>query len=203
MAVTSEVQLCNNALLRLGTNTITSLTDGTTAANACNQAYSPTRDALLRMHLWNFAIKRTALAADVATPSFEFNYQYTLPVDFIRVHRIYNQTSPFTIEGPKLISDQAAPLNLVYVSRITDVTKFDPIFTEALILALMLHIGPRIQGDGYVAGDTMRQYKDMLITAQIADAQDGTPINIDASTFMDARDGGGGAWWNDLGRRYP
>jgi hypothetical protein len=59
---TSDVQVCNLALSRIGASTITSLTaDSTKEDRLCNQFYSQFRDELLKSFVWNFALKTTPL----------------------------------------------------------------------------------------------------------------------------------------------
>lgn len=194
MAISSEVQLANLALLRLGERTITSLEDSTTTANACNIAYSTARDALLRRHFWNFSLKRVVLAADATAPSFGFQSSFPLPSDFIRVKSIYNQSSDYSIEGRNLLTDQTSSLSLVYVSKETDVTLFDPLFTDALVLLLILKIGPRIQGEGFNPAGFAQELQQVLLDAKIADAQDSSPDQLEINTFTGARTGNDG--WN-------
>lgn len=191
---TSDIQICNNALLRLGASTITSFGDGTTASNACDQVYSQARDALLRMHTWNFAIARVALAADSEAPSFEYNYQYTLPSDFIRVQEIYGQVGGYTIEGSKILTDMAAPLNLVYVSRVTDTTQYDPLFVEALTVLILMRIGPRISGAGFNPAEHVAEFNQLVLKAQMSDSQDISPKELDLGFFVDGRLQGTNFW---------
>lgn len=67
MAVT-EVSIANMALSRVGQhNQIAALSDSNEAARQCNLHYEPARDALLRAHPWNFAIKRTKLITSAET----------------------------------------------------------------------------------------------------------------------------------------
>jgi hypothetical protein len=86
---TSVVDICNNALIRIGSKTITSLSDGDKVANSCNLLYTQTRDLLLRQHFWNFAVTRVQLASESTSPGFEFDYSYPLPSDFIRAIGLY------------------------------------------------------------------------------------------------------------------
>lgn len=60
MAV-SDVDIVNNALLLLGDNTIVALSDATDRARLANGIYPTARDALLRVHPWNFARSRAVL----------------------------------------------------------------------------------------------------------------------------------------------
>lgn len=61
MPTPSDVAICNLALTQLGANTIASLAEGTETARKCNAIYTLIRDAALRAHPWNFAIKRVDL----------------------------------------------------------------------------------------------------------------------------------------------
>lgn len=187
MAISSEVAICNLALLKLGDNPITSLEDGTTASNACALVYNQTRDSLLRRHFWNFSLKRVALAADVSAPAFRFNYQYTLPSDFIRVQEIFQQNSDYVIEGTKLLTDDTAPLKMRYVSRVTDTSLFDPLFVDALVLLIVIKIGARIQGDAFDPRASAQELQQVLLEAKMVDAQDGSPQQLQINTFTNSR----------------
>ena len=77
----SVVEICNSALNSLGANNIISLTEDSKNARLCNQRYEPIRDQIFRSHTWNCLIKRVELAQDTATPTHEYDNQYTLPSD--------------------------------------------------------------------------------------------------------------------------
>jgi len=70
--MTTEVSICNIALSRIGqpamTGTTIALLAGTDEAQRqCTIQYEPSRDALLRSHPWNFAVKRTRLITQAET----------------------------------------------------------------------------------------------------------------------------------------
>lgn len=75
---TSDVEICNSALAKLGAESITSLSDTTRRAVLCNRQYDKIRKKMLRMHPWNFAIKRvwlspiteTSTSVDAGTDTF-------------------------------------------------------------------------------------------------------------------------------------
>ena len=66
----SVVDLCNSALDKAGHGAITSLEDNTKAARLCLRNWPLVRDRVLRMHPWNFAVKRTNLAAHETAPDW-------------------------------------------------------------------------------------------------------------------------------------
>lgn len=180
---TSVVDICNNALIRIGSKTITSLTDGDKVANSCNTVYERTRDTLLRMHLWNFAMKRTQLASEQAAPAFGFSYSYPLPSDFIRVKQLDESDDPYKIEAGKLLTD-ASTVKLIYVSRIEDVAQFDPLFTEALVLLLAINLSYILIGSNGREASLKEELNKTLFLAKQVDGQDDTPDQLDASYFL-------------------
>ncbi|KKN01516.1 hypothetical protein LCGC14_1127040 [marine sediment metagenome] len=54
----SVVEICNKALLELGEESITLLTDNNKRAEKCNLVYDDIRDSLMSMHPWKFALRR-------------------------------------------------------------------------------------------------------------------------------------------------
>lgn len=140
----SEVDIANRALQKLGAERITSLTQDSENARECNVAYEAVRDAELRAHPWNFAIKRAQLAADTTAPAFGFTNAFTLPSDCLRVlppDPSYNLNShDWQIEGRKILTNDSAALEIRYIYRVTDTTQFDALFTEALACALAVEL---------------------------------------------------------------
>lgn len=211
---TSDTEIANFALGRLGDKQITSITDGTTLANICNLYYTNSRDALLRSHLWNFAIRRAALSQDTATPNHEYDYQYLLPTDCLRIIRtgwetedhavgtaIYgfpglmgtsSTTIPYRVEsadgGKRLLLCNEASVNIEYVAKITDVALFDPLFVEALALRLAMAMCMRITENATLYRGLQDEYRVLLTEARMTDATEGTPRDIvDTSGWLGAR----------------
>jgi len=180
---TSTVDICNNALIRIGSKTITSLSDGDKVATACNAIYEQTRDWLLRQHLWNFALKRTQLASEETTPSFGFSYSFPLPSDFIRVKELYDSEDPYKIEQNKLLTD-ASEVKLVYVYRVTDVSQFDPLFTEALVLSIALRLSYILIGSNNREQALKDELQKTMFLAKQVDGQDDSPDSLTADFFL-------------------
>lgn len=130
----SMVDIANRALQKLGAERITSLTQDTENARAVNACYEIVRDAELRSHPWNFAIKRAQLAEDAIGPAFGFDAQFTLPSDFLRLmppdeNANYNDLD-WQIEGKKILTNDSGPLNIRYIYRVTDTAEYDSLFIE-------------------------------------------------------------------------
>ena len=61
MPALTAVDVVNQALRLIGDQPITALTDATERADRCESIYATTRDQMMMMHPWNFAMVRTVL----------------------------------------------------------------------------------------------------------------------------------------------
>lgn len=186
MAVINIVGICNQALTSLGANTITALNEDTKEANLCNEKYAHERDSLLRAHPWNFAIERVALATLTEEPAFEYEIVYQLPTDCLRVLATSVSSTEYKIEQGKLLSNESS-VNIKYIKQITDPTKFSEDFAEALAARLAWKLAYPITASRTVAADAYQMYKDALNMARAADAQEGTPEELEADEWITAR----------------
>jgi hypothetical protein len=134
----SNVAIVNRALQKLGAERIESLTQDHPNARSMNAAFEQVRDAELRRYVWTFAIKRASIAADASDTLWGDWNQYSLPNDFLRLIRDdeTGHAPDWRIEGLYIITQDAAPLEIRYVAKITDPNYFDSLFVEALACKL-------------------------------------------------------------------
>ena len=132
----SVVQICNRGLQRLGADRISSLADDSRNARACNFAYEPVRDALLRRYKWGFAVTLVQLPVDAAAPIFGKQNSFSLPADSLRILPPNNYDLDWIIRGRTIHTDWGAPLDVLYIKRITDPNTMDTLFQEVLSLKL-------------------------------------------------------------------
>lgn len=149
----SKTEIINQALGRIGANRISDFADTDEANLQSVQArlhYAQTRDALLRSHWWRFARTRATLSQNATytddDTTFEWTYAYDLPNDFLREwlppwednSEVQGRTrNSYSLEGKQLLSNETT-MRLRYIRRVEDVTGFDPLFTEVLVLQLAL-----------------------------------------------------------------
>jgi hypothetical protein len=149
----SVIQVANRALTKLGSARITSLADDVKAARSISSCFEDLRDDELRAHRWQFAMKRTSLAALSDAPAFGYKYQYALPSDFLRIDMVDDRFPAaimdnyidaeyleWTLEGNVILTDIGAPLKLRYIAQITDPTLWDENFREALASRIAMEI---------------------------------------------------------------
>jgi hypothetical protein len=208
MSATSEEEICNVGLSRIGHGIISSLTEGTKAADLCKLHYPRARDALLRAHPWNFAVKRATLGLSAIAPNHEFDYQHALPVDCLRVIRtdweatgisnaaIYgfpgimgytNANVPYRIEGKFLLCNEDTA-KIEYIAQITDTAQFDDLFTDCLAQRIAAELAMPLADNNALAKACWDLYAAKLAEAQTTDAMEGTPRDIvDTSGWLMAR----------------
>lgn len=142
--MTSQVDICNLALTKLGDNRIISLDDGTEEADSLSAIYDLILEDELRKRNWRFSMLRTTLPALASTPAFGYDNQYALPSGYLRAiqvgeyfvsENLRNHTgdkTPFyTIENNMILTDMAAPLKFRYVSSAITPDKYDACFKNA------------------------------------------------------------------------
>lgn len=154
MALT-ETAICNMALRTVGAKRITTLSAGNAAPEAveCLTWYEYVRDALLRSYDWPFARARAQLVVVTAgsppaevTPAFEYDHQFALPTDFLRVRNYYDTDSGYenarkewVLEGGVVLTNYSS-VYLRYLKKVTDPTQFDTLFVELLALRLAIKL---------------------------------------------------------------
>ncbi len=194
----TETSICNQALGKIGGNRIPSgqVVDTSTTLEAiqCRLHYETTRDALIRSYAWRFASGRATLTEDDDTPDFEWEFQYGLPDDFMLMKSIYegrfssDNFRNYALEGQLLLTNEST-MEIRYVKKVTDPTKFDSLFVEVLVLALADKlIGPLAGGDARIQKKISDALDKLMPTVRALDGQETNTVGINESfTWNNAR----------------
>lgn len=174
----SNVSIANRALQIIGTpNRIESLTQDHPNARTMNAAFEPVRNALLRRYKWNFAKTRASVAADASDTLWGNLNRYTLPGDYARLCRD-DETglrTDWKVEGGYIITQDASPLQFIYIALVTNPGQFDPLFCEALSAKLALETCAEITESSAKEDRIKERFKDAM-----ADARQGNAYEEDA-----------------------
>lgn len=198
--MSSVTSICNAALAHLGQNQIMAVTDESQTARFCNVYYEPTRDEILASHPWKFALKREVLSQLTTTPVSEWDYEFQLPADCIRVMSAnacwwWGSEGVWVVEGGKLLTHSSGA-SIKYIHRITDAVKFTPLFCEALAVKLASKLAMPLTGDKGLKQEMMVEYRRVTgPEARRVDAFEGRPAIIPPaarSPFVASRLVGGG-----------
>lgn len=181
-----DTGICNSALTKVGANRILALTDDSVEGRVCREQYSKIKKSFLRGHLWNFATRRASLNLLTTEPVYEFAYQYSLPVDCLRVVSVEGEGQfPWKVEGRYLLTDNPEA-NIKYIANVAE-GMFDDSAAEALAYALAVDICiPLTQSDArkkVLADEALKALRE----ARTFDAQEGAGDRVYADTWLNAR----------------
>lgn len=191
----SVVSICNQALAILGADRITDIGEDSAPARLCSVLYEPCRDAVLRAYPWNFATRRTSLAALTTTPSWGFDAEYQLPEgpspEFcLRVLDVYGadeRNEPWKVEGRTIRTNLEAPLYISYIARVDDPAQFDVLFVKALAARLATELAYPLTASASMMDMASRLYTGALAEARVTDAQEGSSDAVLATDWIDVR----------------
>jgi hypothetical protein len=198
MKVSNPSEVCNLALLKIKQSSISSLTEDSMQAKACNRVYEQSKSALLSEYNWSFAIARkvlTVVTDNSRLPNetdddynrrrdptlFEYVRRFQLPESFLRLAAVYNSFNgpvyavtgckpPFTLEGGFLLSDLSI-VKLKYVEDREDISKFSPQFIDCLILNIALRLTETFNDSGAYLQQLQSEYLLQLDKAKSSDCQ--------------------------------
>ncbi len=125
---------------------------------------------------WEFTLDGAPLTSGATvgsyalSPPFGWSYQYALPSDCLRVLELNDSEegdnlTPWEIESGHLLTE-AEECRLVYIARVSDVTKFDALFVDAFALSLAIRLTEIIRGATSKTEQLTAQYE--RITAPLA-----------------------------------
>lgn len=181
----TDVDICNSALTKVGAERITSLTEESERARIMAEQYPKLRDKLLRSHPWNFAIERLTLALSVGTPAFEFTYKFAIPNDCLRILQI-DSREKWQKEGEYIVSNSPT-VGIKYIKKITDTSKYDASFAEALAAAIAADVSYSLVQSVTLKDALLKEAEQALRTARSFDAQEGTPQQVIADDWLTVR----------------
>ena len=198
----SEIDICNLALDYLKQKAIVAIDPPETQVEQlCARWYQQKRRAVLRAHMWNFAMKRTQLLPDSgATPLFGYTHAYNLPSDFIRYAGRFDDVgdlstgSPgdYDIENGQILfngTDNAA-INIRYVFDQGIVAKMDALFIEAFALELAIVMAPKFSGTEARVTTLAKFRAEVIGEARAIDGQERPPRRRQRSEWIRRRRAG-------------
>lgn len=183
----SVVDVVNRALDKLGHGAITSLSDGTKAANLATRTWPIVRDQALRDHPWNFAIKRVTTAPLSTAPAWGFTYQHELPSDFLRLIEILDLSQgEYQLESGKVLTDENV-LYIRYVALVTDPNEYDTLFIDAVAARLAYEMCEALTQSNQKKQILWEEYTESVRKARMVDAVENPPAVFEEDSWINAR----------------
>lgn len=187
----SPLIICNMSLDLLKQDEISALDQtGGEVGRLCARWFDSRRRAVLRRHTWNFATKRTQLAEHAEAPTFNYTTQYALPSDFIRLVGIgeLEQLTDYQIENNFLLCNESGSLSFRYIYNHTNLSQWDPLAIEVLILDNAIFLAPKVGQASMVEG-LRDMLAETLLDAHAIDGQEAPPRRVQRSKLRTARRG--------------
>jgi hypothetical protein len=175
----SWTQLCNRALGRLGTATITDLSDGSSNAEYCGRFLPEAIEYVLGQYDFNFARRRARLAPSAEKPLFGWQEQFNYPVDCIRLAAVYGGHSrmpeeidqvPYQVENGKILAD-TDELQIIYIARPDDPNQMPQAVRKAISTHLAYLLSTALASDPQLIGLIASESTAALELAKREDAQ--------------------------------
>ena len=178
----ADVDIVNLALIKLGSPTISALTDTAKRAVTMNAIYTQNRDAELRSNAWSFALHRDSLSASTTAPAHTYDHAYPLPSDCLRLYDV-DEGQEYQVEGNAILTNYDAPLKIRYVRNVSE-SEFDPLFVEALSCRLASAACEAITQSNSKMTRMEELHTRAIDEAVMADAIEQPPIYLDETTWL-------------------
>jgi hypothetical protein len=181
--MSSDIDICNSGLAKLGVDMIVSLEDDTRQAKLCKEQYSKLKQAFLRSHPWNFATERAAIAASATLPAFGWDNKFRAPIDCLRVLQVNENDYPWVKEGDYIFTNDTE-CELLYISDVVE-GKFDALSAEVLSYLIAIDLSENLNPG---AKQLLLQESEMKLRgARAFDAQESYTGKVVTKTFINSR----------------
>lgn len=181
----SVIDICNRALSILGQGTISSLSENTPLALACNIHWPPIRQSLLSEHTWNSVSRRADLARLTERPAFGYKYYYQLPSNCLTVIKT-EDGSFFEREGGKILSN-SEKCQIYYVLDTEDTTLFSPKLTDVAVYKLAAELAYPTTKSSSLAQSILAESKEKLLDAKQVDSFEGKKQDTRRNRLINAK----------------
>lgn len=201
---TSLVDLASIALTHIGDQAITALTEDSDRARAMNRVLISALDAKIREHSWNCFQLRATLIEVSETPAYDFAHQYQLPQDPLCLDVLetnLDTNEPWRIESfqnaaatatYRVLLTDATSVSILYLARITDPTRWDALFADAMAMELAWRVCYALTRNATLTDVLARQCQATWAKAKSRDGQESRALNSLRSTALTTVRFGGG-----------
>lgn len=190
----SQVEVFNLTLTKLGQDRAASPDDDVEAVRVLRSLWPITIDTVLARHPWRFALTRAQLPAVADVPSYGWARQFELPEDALRLVQVgdswvwYQADTPrFELEGRMVLTDEAAPLRVRYVKRVSNSGEWPPLFARAVAMQLAADACEKLVQSGTKQQAAVSEYLGAVAEAKRQNAIERPPQRADYSSWLESR----------------
>lgn len=191
----SRVNIINLALTLLGAARVGAPDEEGENAEALTFCYDNIRDSEQRANIWHFTRKRAILAPSSVVPAFGYGYAFPLPTNCLRVIKPSLTTVDWSIEQhentPSILTNDGNVIQLRFVERVMDETKFDPLFTMMFACSLAWWCCERLTQSNSKRDAIERRYTASRLQAYKTNAFERVPLQSPPDEWLTAMSNGG------------
>lgn len=198
--MTSQTNLCNQALSKLGANSIINIDQDSTEAKLCKSFYTDVLKDCLEEHPWTFATKRYELPRSAETPPKPFAAQYLIPTNVLRILSASSSpdfsrvnTTVWEVENGYILTDESQ-LYIRAIIDVPDVNQYSNKFLRAFVVRLAAEISLPVTQSATMHRQLMEEYGILMERAMSADSQQGTTRVFRSDQLIDVRAGGSNSY---------
>lgn len=166
----SAIEVINKALVLLGANTITSLSEGSVESTYVGVVFDGVRQSCLRLHPWNFAIKDIELSAILNGSDFQRAYQYMLPANSLRLLTVYDDGA-YKLKGKSIYTNKDT-CKIRYVYDNIDYASWAAGFTDVVAYKLAAELAYTLTKSTTLMGAMTELFGKHLIEAKAIDGSE-------------------------------
>lgn len=196
----SKVGIVNLALTMLGVPPIQGLQDQVKAARVASLIFDAILDQELARHFWRFALARRLVDQALSDePRGPFQYVYPLPADWLttvwlgdlptgELPAATDYVPEWSHEGRQILTNEAAPISLLYVRRVLDSTQYHALFIELLSARLGMEMADSLTNSTAKWEKCRDRYREALREARRMNAIMNPPrFASTGDSWLDAR----------------
>ncbi|MBN8848155.1 MULTISPECIES: hypothetical protein [unclassified Sphingomonas] len=185
------VTIANLAASSLGEDDqLRSPDDDTHLSRSVKAVWDVERQAAIRDHTWNFAMRRAVLAQVAGQDASPYAAVYRLPATSLRLVEVLGyRRADYQLEGPFILSSAPAPLRIRYLVDVPEPAEWDAMFAKVFAMRVAWQIADRITGDTGRVQIAERKYLAALREAKRVDARENPPVPFEPGTWELSRGG--------------
>jgi len=189
----SKFDICSQALVLVGANTINSFDENTTESKVSGQLYESTLENLLTRCRWRFATKQQQLSKLTTNPLGRYDSAYQVPSDALQMHTVSLSDSIIEYDryGNEIYADTSASDILIadYTFQPSE-ADFPPYFKQALVFELASLFAGAIARNDTLSQLYSNKAAIQLTVAKGQDSQAQTNRRVNVDRFRNRRNSG-------------
>ena len=191
----STIDIINVALRRVGAKRIQSLGEDSAEAAVTGDLIDNVIDDLLRRHIWNFATRRAKLARLTEVPTFEFQYAYGFPADWMRTVSVHPDDAgrgnmfyrEEYIDSQRVLLAGVEDVYMRYVAKVIDPNLWPPDFRQAVSMVLAKDLAMPLANSNALYDRLLVESRGAVARAQSSDAMGSSPERMPRNSWTRRR----------------